>query len=628
MFDEIAEKRPVGAASWLTVERAAYAVIALLAAAVRFLGLGLRPLGAAEAEQALAAYRFIAGELQVAPQGTLPALFAGNVAGFSLFGSGDAVARLLPAFAGVVLVLLPYALRHRIGRGGALAASLLLALSPVAAFVSGSASGGSLVAACGLALVVGLLNYADTHRPVWLYLAAGGLGLGLAAGPGIYTLLLLVGVYGLFLYVLRTPGEEGGWLTIAAAYHAGRTRPAQEGESPGWGLSPLGTAATVLVGVLALVATAFALHPTGIGHAADLLGAWVEGLVPRAGGRPVLYPLLLLLRYEPLILFLGVIEIVAWLPSRLPGAAGTGRRREAGFGLSHTAFFVFWAGVALLLALVAGGRGPEDVLLAVVPLALLGGQGVERVVARIGWRLRWSEVLLATAVAAGIGVFVYLQLAAYTQASAVTTVGVAGIELYAATTHLLLGLVGLLLVAGLGALAWLWRGPALVAAAGWLALVVVLGLWGFKGLWGANFAYAADPRALLVTEATHPEVRLLVEHLEALSLERAGDRHVLPVTVQADAGPVVAWYLRHFDAAEQAEGMTTALPTLAAVTVHSPGSGQGDPAWGEAFRGQSYLLRTHWMPWGLGGQGFMRWMLFTDAGQPVVDQEAILWVGQ
>ena len=122
--------------TWLTVERAAYAVIGLLAAAVRLWQLGLRPLAETEAAQALAAFRFTQGMGQAVPAGTVPALFTGNAVAFTLFGSSDGLARWLPALAGLALVLLPYWLRHRLGRGGALAASLLLALSPLAAWVA------------------------------------------------------------------------------------------------------------------------------------------------------------------------------------------------------------------------------------------------------------------------------------------------------------------------------------------------------------------------------------------------------------------------------------------------------------------------------------------------------------
>ncbi|NIV37543.1 MAG: hypothetical protein GWN58_51435, partial [Anaerolineae bacterium] len=102
---------------------------------------------------------------------------------------------------GVILVLLPYGLRHRLGRGGALAASFLLAVSPSAVFFSRHLDGAILAAACGLAMVVGLINFVDTRRRGGLYLAAAALGLGLTVGSGIYTILLILLAFGLLLYL-------------------------------------------------------------------------------------------------------------------------------------------------------------------------------------------------------------------------------------------------------------------------------------------------------------------------------------------------------------------------------------------------------------------------------------------
>ncbi len=49
-------------ADWLTVERAAYAGIAVLALGLRLYGLGQVPLGPAEAAQALPAWAAVAGQ--------------------------------------------------------------------------------------------------------------------------------------------------------------------------------------------------------------------------------------------------------------------------------------------------------------------------------------------------------------------------------------------------------------------------------------------------------------------------------------------------------------------------------------------------------------------------------------
>ncbi len=594
--------------SIVTVERAAYLAVALLSAGLRWFQLGLRPLGEQEAVQALAAFRFTQGGVQAAPAGTVPLLFTGNVVGFGLFGAGDITARWLPALAGLVLALLPYWLRHRLGRGGALAAALLLALSPSAIHFSRALDGAVVVAACGLALAVGLINYIDTRRQGSLYLAAAALGLGLCAGPGMLTLVLIFAVFAPLLYLAeRLLDRETGWSSLLVAWWAAR---GDKGLLPRTG--------AVLAATFGLVATALVLHPAGVGHAADLIGAWVTGFLPEPGGNPAIYPLLLLLRYEPLILFLGLVEIgrAVW-----PGRLGQKWAARPGSSFPHHAFLAFWAVVATLVILIAGHRPAGNILLVVVPLALLAGQGMERAWRWLARRAVWSEVGLVAAVALALLVFFYLQVVAYSQVSSASTVSVGSLSLFASTTYLLLASVALLLLVALGTAAWFWRGVGALVGGGWLVVLVALGLFGLKAAWGLNFAHAADPRELMLVQATAPDVRVLVERLEALSLDQAGDAHTLPITIAAETGPVVAWYLREFGQQTVVESLSAPPETVATVTLAAQ-----DLPIGETFRGRGFPLRVHWLPWGLWGQDLVRWLLFTDGTLPVVDQEVVLWV--
>jgi hypothetical protein len=294
---------------------------------------------------------------------------------------------------------------------------------------------------------------------------------------------------------------------------------------------------------------------------------------------------------------------------------------RSGWPLPHTAFFAFWAGAALLLMVVAGHRPAGHVLLAVVPLALLGGQVVESAWQWIDRRVLWGEAAMVATVALGVGVFVYLQVAAFSQVGGAATMAVAGLTVYAWVSYLLLALVALLFLVGAGAAAWIWRGPGLVVAGGWLAITLALALFGFKALWGVNFAHASDPRELMLGQATSPQVRTFVAHLEELSRNRAGDAHTLAVTVDAETGPVVAWYLREFGQQVVVEGLAGPPETMAAVTL-----ARRDLPIGETYRGQGYVLRSHWLPWGLWGADLVQWLFFTEGSLPVVDQEVVLWV--
>jgi len=614
MSDEARAKTNTQSA--LTVERAAWIMVGLLAAGLRLFQLGLRPLGEGEAVQALAAYRFTQGAEQMAPAGAIPAMFAANAIGFSLMGASDMVVRLLPALAGLILVLLPFGLRHRLGRGGALAAALLLAFSPSAVYFSRTLDSAIVVAACGLALVVGLINYLDSRRPAFLYAAAVALGVGLCAGPGTFSLLLIFALFGLALYLgARLLDRTSGWSSLVVAWSALR------GER---GL--LARTAVVLAAAFGLTATALVLHPAGIGHAADLMGAWARGFLPEPGGQPFIYPLLLLLRYEPLILLLGLVE-AGWVLLRSRTDPRWAALPRSAF--PHTAFLAFWVAAAGIIVLLAGHRPAGNIMLMVVPLALLAGQGFERAWRWVSTREVWPSAVLFAAIALSLLAFFYLQLGFYSHASPTDSLRIADLTLYTTSTHLILVSVSLLLLIALCAVVWIWRGPEMVIAGGWVTILVALGLLEFQAMWGLNFVRASDPRELMISEATAPNVRELVVQTEALSLDKAGDIHTLPITTDAATGPVVTWYLRAFRDQTVVEGLSDPPDTLAAVTLVME-----DPPIGETFRGRGFPLHTRWRfprpqqgAWARWGQDLAGWLLFTTGDQPTVEREVVLWVG-
>jgi hypothetical protein len=140
-------------------------------------------------------------------------------------------------------------------------------------------------------------------------------------------------------------------------------------------------------------------------------------------------------------------------------------------------------------------------------------------------------------------------------------------------------------------------------------------------MWNLSFSPAADPRDLMVQEATAPGVRMLVRELEELSMARLGDAHTLAFALDEATGPVVAWYLRPFSQLTVVGTITAPPDEQVAVTL-----AQQDLPIGETYRGQGFPLRARWAPWGLRGQSLMRWLLFNEGSQPLVDQEVVLWV--
>ena len=99
--------------------------------ALRLIGLGSSSLTLNEAENALAALKLFSGGDRGHLLYTLPTALV-----FKMFGDSDFTARLIPALAGIILVLLPLTLRKRFGDRKMLLIAFLFAADPVLLFWS------------------------------------------------------------------------------------------------------------------------------------------------------------------------------------------------------------------------------------------------------------------------------------------------------------------------------------------------------------------------------------------------------------------------------------------------------------------------------------------------------------
>jgi uncharacterized protein (TIGR03663 family) len=567
---------------WLTVEVALYGLLGLIALVSRFYALGDRPLTAPEATQALHAWQSTSGPGGDALAAS-PLLFAGQVLAFALFGAGDGAARLLPALAGTILVALPYLLRHRLGRVGALAASALLLFSPTVLFFSRDGSGEVLLLTAGLSALVGLVGWVDFCRPVYLYLVAVSAALALMAGSGVYTLIVaLVAALALLAFLGRYTADEAGWSGLRAAWREAR---GQEGR--------FRAGVALFFGTLVLLPTALLLHLEGLQAVADLFPAWINHFAPWAGDQPLGYPLAVLVMYEPLSLLFG-----------LAGAIVAFRRRDMLGRL-----MAVWAGVALLVALLAGGRGPGDVLLIAGPLAVLAGGTIGRLLEKVARRGLWVRDGLVVGSLTAVAAFCYIELASYAHRRE--------------TTFLWLAVVSLgLFVSGL-ALYAAWFGRQAGWRGGGLVLLTLLSLVTIS--FATNLAYrrAHDPRELLVVEGTSPAVRYLPALLEQVSMQRLGAIEIIPITADRAVGSVVRWYLRDFRHQTWLSNVTASeVTTEAVVAPWKPYV----PQLGAAYFGHDFAVRTAWQPRNLTGPDWADWLLFRKSPDRLQEDRVVLWL--
>src|SRR5215213_6834071 len=91
---------------------------------------------------------------------------------YFLFGASDTVARLAAVLHGTGLIILPYFLRHELGRRGAIVASMLFTISPAFFYFSRFAREDIYLAFYTLAMVVGIFGWLRTRQNRWLYLGS------------------------------------------------------------------------------------------------------------------------------------------------------------------------------------------------------------------------------------------------------------------------------------------------------------------------------------------------------------------------------------------------------------------------------------------------------------------------
>jgi 4-amino-4-deoxy-L-arabinose transferase-like glycosyltransferase len=626
---------PKSLGSWLTIERAAYAGLALLALVLRLINLGAHPLSDLEADQALVAWRLLQGQ-PLEPAGYSPLLVTLNWLSFMLLGASEFTARLGPALLGVVLVLLPYGLRRHLGRAGSLAASALFAISPISLYFSRTVNGEIGTAVGGLALTVGLFGWLDlrhqSHAPEnlsytrnalpeknqgteeksvpnlkpsasRLYLAATGLALMLSGSASTYSVVvLLLG----FLALAAAVGDR----TYAASAREGLA--ALRTGLVDWGSFGL----LLIMGFLA-VATALLFNLGGLAASADLLTAWLLGFVP-TGAAFGSYPAVFLLSlYEPLILLAGLFGLAASLL----------RRRLIDL------FIGWWFFGGIALNLLRSGRTDGEVLVPLVPIVLMAGLALGKLWDSVREEGSWQKEGIVLGAGLVISGYVYVSLMTYTRSGGSTV---------------WLPLAGLVLFAMLVALFGIWydaaaslRGAALSVVVVLLTFMVATG----SRLNNPHFTVAAggrvaDPRQPLVHSPAAEGLPALVTTLRQLSGWRTGDPYLLDIVADRRLGPAVEWSLRRFANLTWAEGLDSWTPAMAV--------GQSETVSDETFQldefgaiitpadaplslekgyvGQDFAIRAFWSPGGLRGQSLIRWVVLRTTTIPVSFERAVLWV--
>ncbi len=555
-----------------TVETLAYAIVLAAALALRLLDLAALPLTPGEAGAAWSAW--LDATLHTAPDVAAPVsalLYTLHRLTFVLFGGGDGLARLFPALVGAGMVVLPWFMRSRLGRVPALLAALLLAVDPWLITASRQADSTILSVGLGLLLLVGLVRLAD--GVAWTPALAVAAGLFLISGPGTWSFLPVLLLFGLLF--LFGKSEEVSSI---------------------WGRQNL---VTVLVSGL-LGATVWLLHPAGLAAVGTSLGAWVGHFSDQ--GYPVAWAGLRLLRDQLWLLFFGVGGLALLLQDE---------DRSLGF------FLTGWTVWALFLLLLPG-RTPGDLPLLSLPLLL----AAPRLLAW-PWTTPWTgadrqEGLLMGGILTAIlvtGVFWLIQYA---------NTGANSAGLNAALSVVL----SLFLVFFFG---WWANWPL----AGRVSVLLGTGLLIMAGVsTGWQISVRTDPPGTLGYVHTVPDLdtRQLAQDIRTLSAQRVGDAASLPVQIQVDPvpDPLLGWYLREMRDLRWVLAPDVTQESERSPLVIVPGGGDPDaamqPVLPAGYVGSTYRIRQSFLPSDLpDAKARLRWFLYQQPPAERPGDYVVLW---
>ena len=571
----------------LNLAQVALVILLLLGALARFANLDRIPLAPVEAQEALAAWQRWQPGVNSPMLPASPAYYSLTTLLMAFTGASDVTARFVPALFGLALVGLPWLLRRRIGVWGALIASLALAVSPLHTFAARSADGATIALFAGMFLVLSRLRFLEFAQRHWFYGLWVALGLGLVSAPLFYSALV-----GILL----------AWVAQATL------GPALVTETPFPEQRIIRNGILITMGVALALGTFFSWYPAGIGSLGNILGQWLGRFGFPAGLSHWADPILVFVRYEPLLFIFGLLGVFwgLWRGEAMP------------------AFLAYWFVGALLVVLLQPGN-MDNILLLALPASLLTGTLIDNILRQVSeWTgtdtgaQKWGVALFLLLIAAGViaSLARHLEVIRYA-----TPDNIDYYNLWIAT---------ILAVFGLATIAYLWVWDHVLArqgtALGLLAFLVIF-TWGTS--WWLNQTAANDTRTRWVAEASDDELPLLVRTIEEFSRQTRQSGDGLNIFSAVDS-PVLRWYLRDFARLQVSDATPSEATNDVIITPAN-----GEQSFGSDYVGSDFGLLRPDTPMAFDALGAARGLLFRDAVThangallpvPINETRVIVWL--
>ncbi len=556
----------------ISVEQALFALAFALGLALRLIHLGRAYLSESEATLALQALELVRGSRPLLGASSGYTLLTSVF--FFIFGSNEFAARLGPALAGSLLVLVPYGLRERLGQVPAVLLALALAIDPGLIAVSRQADGLMLAVSFLLLAVVFLVN----RRPA----AAGAFAaLALLSGPSVWMGLLIVGLaLGWTRLASRQSPESGGDVASMEVDTTPFIRPVPWRTILTWG------------GItLLFFGTMFWIAPKGLNGLASGLVVFLQGWVGQAATWGPLMGIALVV-YAPLALVFGGMGI-AW---------GLRNRDEIDLFLSRGLL------VALVLVGIYPGRQVADLVWVLVPLWALASRQLGRWVVTLRGDLR--SIAAPTILVVVLSFFIGLNYAGVGSSTLAT------LDLQLRLASIAGAVIFILLLTILVAWGWSVRLAVNGLGCGIGAVLLVYTL----ALSGHAAGFNPHPEAEMWQKSPYlPQANLLIQTMGDVSEWNTGERKVLDLAVVNLSSDALRWSLRDLRSVQEVNFLPSDARPSMLIT-----SDKEMPQLADAYTGQDFLW-TQQPVWPLMTlREWQQWSVFREA--PADKQQLILWV--
>ncbi len=575
---------------WFTVEVLFYGLIISLGLALRLWNLGHYPLSNSEALPSLLAFQLAGGDTLPTDIVYSPLLVSLNSLIFFLIHESDASARLSTVIFGTALILLPLTLRRQLGPLVCLLASALLAISPVAIFLSRTINSEITVTAGALMMLAGLFNWAEDGRQRWLYLLTGGLAVLLTAGPLAYTMLV---IFTLIILIQLTYFKD--W------WAKGLTLSQPDNTESEEGLSSLQKAGIFLGVALILLATAATINLSGFGQMTGLLGDWISRFGFDIGSNTGFNAVFSLTIYEPLLVIVGLVGLAY---------AIVGRNKL------HLIFAGWFVG-SLLIDLFMGGRPNGSLILSLVPLVFLASLALAELFESLGRGGSWSNEGIIMASGLVIVGFGYIGMTGWIIRDCTSDDTFCQLAWFQAVAALALFFVIVAFFWFINGAGTAIRGTALTGLV--LGLIAAVSI-GWRLNYGPLMNFGYQPLAGITASS---ELVSLIDTLASESSMRVGDETLIDITL-VNASPSMQWQLRNYKKQTTTNSLNDLFTTTAVITP-APPEGE-DYNLGDAYVGQDFGLTSVWSPVGLPPKELLNWLIYRAADTRPDSDRAVLWL--